>query len=274
MTSTVNPASLPDVAPARFDHAPASWTAAVLAGLPHLLMGLLIGGGKLLVTTVHPPPTLSTSSGILFMAVVVAGHLFAWRRHWPLWSASWYGYGVWAAMALASLGLNRVDLEGAWAITHGLYLCWIGLVILGYVALLVRDQLRGLLAVAFLMPMLGLTLLEFVPNVIEGWLAIGLGLLAAGAAGAIVRLGSFSTGLGLALGVNLVAGVALAYVTEYQGSEFPLGMAAAPTLSGFATGLIVYLVPTLGLIGLPLLLLGLWQVVVGQAEADEVKGQS
>jgi hypothetical protein len=236
-------------------------------------MGFLIGSGKLLVTTIHPLPMLATSTGILFLGVVVAGHLFAWRRNWPLWSASWYGYAVWAVMALTSLGLSRGDFEGVWVI-HGLYLCWIGLVILGYVALLVRDRLRGLLAVAFLMPMLGLTLLEFVPNSIEGWLAIGLGLLTALAAGTIVRLGRFSIGLALVLGVNLVAGLALAYVAEYQRSELPLGMAEVPTVSGFVTGLMIYLVPALGLIGIPLLLLGLWQIVVGEPEPDELKGQS
>ena len=262
------PANMPDATLARPDHVPDPWTAAALAGLPHLLMGLLIGGGKLLVTTAHPSPTLSTGSGVLFVVVVAAGHLFAWRRGWPLWSASWYGYGVWAIMALASLGLSQIELEGAWAITHGLYLCWLGLVILGYVALLVRDRLRGLMAVAFLLPLFGLTLLEFVPNMVEGWLAIGLGLLTALAAGLIVRLGSFLVGLGLALAVNVVAGLGLAYVAEYQSSDMPRGMAAAPTSSGFLAGAMFYLVPALGLIGLPLLLLGLWQIVTGETEPD------
>jgi len=266
MTSTATPANMGDAALIRPGHSPGSLAAAILAGLPHLLIGLLIGGGKLLTTTAHPSSTLSTSSGLLFVGVVLAGHLFAWRRSWPLWSASWYGYGVWAIMALASLGLSHLDLDGAWGITHGLYLCWIGLVIFGYVALLVRDRLRGLLAVAFLPPMLGLTLLEFVPNTVEGWLAIGLGLLIALAAGAIVRLASFPVGLGLALAVNVVAGLALAYVAEYQGTELPVGMASGPTLSGFVSGAMLYLVPALGLVGLPLLLIGLWNLIIGQTE--------
>jgi hypothetical protein len=136
------------------------------------------------------------------MGLVAVVLFFAWRRGWPLWSASWYGYGTWTAMALISFVISRLDED--WRYTNALFLGWIGLCIIGYFYLFSKDRLKALLAVAFLFPMLGIMFLEFVPSAIEGWLAIGLGLLTTLTAAAIVRLGDFPIGLRLALGVNLV----------------------------------------------------------------------
>jgi hypothetical protein len=189
---------------------PGSWKAAFLAGLPHILMGLLIGTGKLLTTAAsRPSQAMSIIAGVSLMGLVVIVLFFAWRRGWPLWSASWYGYGTWTAMALISFVISQLELDEDWRYTNALFLGWIGLCIIGYFYLFSKDRLKALLAVAFLFPMLGIMFLEFVPDFIEGWLAIGLGLLTTLTAGAIVRLGDFPIGLRLALGVNFVNGLAL-----------------------------------------------------------------
>jgi hypothetical protein len=237
---------------------PGSWKAAFLAGLPHILMGLLIGIGKLLTTATTSPQTMSIIVGVSLMGLVVVVLLFAWRRGWPLWSASWYGYGTWTAMVLISFVISQLELDEDWRYSNALFLGWIGLCIIGYFYLFSKDRLKALLAVAFLFPMLGIMFLEFVPNPIEGWLAIGLGLLTTLTTGAIVRLGDFPIGLGLALGVNLVIGLSLAYVGEYQASDLPPRIPHTPTFSNFAELLTLYLVLTLGLIGGPLLLSRLW----------------
>jgi len=239
---------------------PGSWKAAFLAGLPHILMGLLIGIGKLLTTTTpRPSQTMSIIAGVSLMGLVVVVLLFAWRRGWPLWSASWYGYGTWTAMVLISFVISQLELDEDWRYSNALFLGWIGLCIIGYFYILSKDRLKALLAVAFLFPMLGIMFLEFVPDPIEGWLAIGLGLLTTLTAGAIVRLGHFPIGLRLALGVNLINGLSLAYVGEYQASDLPPGIPHTPTFSNFAELLTLYLVPAFGLIGGPLLLRSLWK---------------
>lgn len=66
---------------------------------------------------------------------------------------------------------------------------------------------------------MGVTFLEFVPNPLEGWPAIGPGLLTALAAGAILRLGDFRVALRIVLSVNVGAGVV-----------FALGVIAGPPL--------------------------------------------
>jgi hypothetical protein len=240
---------------------PGSWKAAFLTGLPHILMGLLIGTGKLLTTvTSHPSQTISIIAGVSLMGLVAVMLFFAWRRGWPLWSASWYGYGTWTAMVLVSFVINQLDED--WRYSYVLFLGWIGLCIIGYFYVLSKDRLKALLAVAFLFPMLSIMSLEFVPNPIEGWLAIGLGLLTTLTAGAIVRLGDFPIGLRLALGVNVVNGLSLAYVGEYQASDLPPGIPHTPTFSNFAALLTLYLVLAFGLIGGPLLLSRLWKSLI------------
>jgi len=249
---------------------PGSWKAAFLAGLPHILMGLLIGIGKLLTTaTSRPSQTMSTIAGVSLMGLVAVVLFFAWRRGWPLWSASWYGYGTWTAMVLVSFVINQLELDEDWRYSYALFLGWIGLCIIGYLYILSKDRLKALLAVAFLFPMLGIMFLEFVPDFIEGWLAIGLGLLTTLTAGAIVRLGDFPIGLRLALGVNLVNGLALAYVGEYQASDLPPGIPHTPTFSNFAELLTLYLVLAFGLIGGPLLLWSLWNSAMNRVRPSE-----
>lgn len=270
MTVMANAENIQDNPFNHLPHRPGSWQAAFLAGLPHILMGLLIGLSKFLTTaTSHPSRTASTIVGASLMGLVVAMLFFAWRRGWPLWSASWYGYGVWAAMALVSLAISQLELEESWRYTNALYLGWLGLWILGYFYLLAKDRLKALLAVAFLFPMFGILFLEFVPNPIEGWLAIGLGLLSALTSGAIVRRGDFRLGLRSALGVNVAIGLALAYVGEYQTADLPLSLQQTLSLSNFAGLLTLYLVLALGLIGGPLLLRNLWHSALTRVQPGE-----
>jgi hypothetical protein len=222
-------------------------------------MGLLIGTSKFLSTaSTQPVQTMGLIAGISLMSLVVIVLLFAWRRAWPLWSASWYGYSTWVTMAFVSFGISRLELDQIWGYTTVLYLGWLGLCITGYFFLLSTNRLKALLAIAFFFPILSVMFLEFVPNPIEGWLAIGLGLLTSLTAGAIVRLGDFRLGLKFALGVNAVTGLFLAYVGEYQISDLPSGIHHVPSLSNFAQLLTLYLILALGLILGPLLLANLW----------------
>ena len=242
------------------DHQPGTWGAAFLAGLPHLLMGLLIGLGKLSVFDVYETSQVTpVIIGVTLALLVAAMLIFAGRRGWPLWSASWYLYGTWVTIAIIGLTIESLDLEESWRYTNALFFGWVFLCIIGYFVVLSKSKLHGLLSVAFLFPLLGVMFLEFIPNPIEGWLAIGLGLLIALSAGTIVKLGEFRSELWFVLGVNAIAGLSLAYVGEYQIKELPPNIPAhVPKFSNFLEILALYCIFALGIIALPFLLRGLW----------------
>ena len=185
--------------------------------------------------------------------------IYAWRRGWPLWSASWYLYGTWVSLVVIGLIIKDLNLEGSWRYTNALFIGWILLCIVGYLIIVSRSKLHGLLSVAFLFPMLSVMMLEFIPNPIEGWLAIGVGLLAALAAGAIVHVGELRLALGSVLGLNLAVGLASAYIREYKMLDLPAGIPAhIPELGDFLGLLALYSVFALGIIALPLIIRGLW----------------
>jgi hypothetical protein len=239
---------------------PGSWRDAILAGLPHLLMGLLFATGRFGILDIYE---VSQTGNLIFgtgLALLVIGMLvFAWRRGWPLWSASWYLYATWVTLAVVGLTIESLNLEDSWRYTNVLFISWILLCIIGYFILLSRSKLHGLLSVAFLFPMLSVMMLEFIPNPIEGWLALGVGLVAAIAAGAIVRVGEFRLALGLVLGINLIAGLAAAYVSEYKMLDLPAGIPAhVPRFSRFLGLLGLYALFGLGVIAVPFALRRLW----------------
>ncbi|MFN2151064.1 MAG: hypothetical protein ACK2T5_05660 [Anaerolineales bacterium] len=237
---------------------PGTWGAAILAGLPHLLMGLLIAVGKLLDPAVVVNQNFSAAFGIFLGLLVVGVLLFAWRCGWPLWSASWYIYGTWVTMAVFSLTFDKLNIQDSWRYLNVIFIGWIIFCIVGYFMLLAKSKLHGLLSIAFLFPLLSVQMIEFVPNPIEGWFALGLGLLAFFTTAAIIRGGDFRQALWLVLGVNLIAGLTFAYISEYQVHDLPLGHLHQPQFSNFLEILAFYSIFGLGVIAIPLILRSLW----------------
>ena len=239
---------------------PGTWGTAFLAGIPHLLMGLLIGAGKLGIFDIYQVSQTGNAIIGIGLALLVIGMLiYACRHGWPLWSTSWYLYGTWVVLVILGLGIKRLDLEDSSRYANAMFLGWILLCIVGYFIILLKSKLHGLLSVAFLFPFLGVMFLEFIPNPIEGWLAIGLGLLTALTVASVVRIGKFQAGLWLILGVNVIAGLSLAYVGEYQMKDFPPGIPAhVPKFSNFLELLTLYSIFALGIIIAPFILRGLW----------------
>lgn len=241
------------------DRQPGTWGAAFLAGLPHLLMGLLIGIGKLFDQNIPVNQSVSIVLGVSLGVAVIASLVFAWRRGWPLWSASWYLYGTWITIVIIGLIIENLDLQESWRYTNAMLFGWLIFCIIGYFSLLFKTKLHALMAIAFLFPFIGLVLLEFIPNTIEGWLAIGLGLLAAATAGAVIRAGEFRIGLGLVLGLNLIAGLSIAYISEYKMLDLPpLAPAHVPQFNRFLMNLMLYSIFSLGVVAIPFFLRGLW----------------
>jgi len=239
---------------------PSSWGAAFLAGLPHLIMGLLIGAGRLRIFDLYQvSQTVNIFIGISLALLVIGILIFAWRRGWPLWSASWYFYGSWISLAIIALTIDHLNLVEMWRYNNAINVGWILLWIIGYFIILAKSKLHGLISVAFIFPTLSMLMMEFIPNSIEGWLAISVGLLAALAAGTIVRVGDLPLALGLVLGINLVAGLAWAYISEYKMLDLLPGMPVhVPEFSNFIRLLALYSIFGLGIVALPFILRGLW----------------
>lgn len=242
---------------------PGTWGTVFLAGLPHLLMGLLIGVGELGIFDTYQVSQTGNAIIGIGLALLVSGMLiYAWRRGWPVWSASWYLYGTWVSLVIIGQTIESLNLEESWRYSYAMVIGWILLCIIGYFIILSKSKLHGLLSVAFLFPLLSVIMLEFIPNPIEGWLAIGVGLLAALAVGAIVRVGELRLALGLVLGLNLAAGLAGAYIREYKMLDLPAGAPVhIPKFSNFLETLALYSIFGLGIIALPFILRGLWNFV-------------
>lgn len=132
---------------------PGSWGAAILAGLPHLLIGLLFAAGRFGTLDIYEvSQTGNLILGIGLALLVIGVLIVAWRCGWPLWSASWYLYGTWLTLAVVGLTIESPDLEDSWRYTNVLFIAWILLCICGYFVILTRSKLHGLLSVAFLFP--------------------------------------------------------------------------------------------------------------------------
>jgi len=171
-------------------------------------------------------------------------------------------YGTWVVLVIIGLGIEKLNLQESWRYTNFLFISWIFLCIVGYFYLHLKSPIKGLLAVAFLFPFLGILSLEFIPNPIEGWLTFGLGTITAVTAGIIVRRGSFRFTLIMVLVVSAIAGILLAYVGEYQIKDLPTGIPAhIPHFSNFLKLLSIYGLIGMGIIAIPLILGGFWHFV-------------
>jgi hypothetical protein len=51
----------------------------------------------------HPGRLASLLIGISLAFLVVATLIIAWRKGWPLWSASWFLYATWVIYAILDL---------------------------------------------------------------------------------------------------------------------------------------------------------------------------
>jgi hypothetical protein len=161
-------------------------------------------------------------------------------------------------MGIVSLIVSELNIQDSWRYTNAAFLIWPVVWGVAYLYLFFHDRLRALLTIFFLFPLLGVMMLEFIPNPIEGWLAISLGLLTALTAGTIVRLGSYRVTLGLVIGVNLVAALILAYIGEYKILDLPSNAPPhMPKFTNFLGLLAFYTIIALILIGTPFLIQGL-----------------
>jgi hypothetical protein len=199
----------------------------LLAGLPHLLLGVFVASGKLagiLYPQASTLATLSAASLVFFLILSVAVAAYAWRRGWPLWTASWYSYAFWLlVIALAYLAyLPGLYLLGAgnWILNAILLVGSIAAIGLVYMILFRFSRLHALLLGLFLLPVASQLGLESIPNAWEAFIALFFGLLAALASAYAILSLNWPRSVAGALLANLFAGAALTYVCFYQ-AEIP-----------------------------------------------------
>jgi hypothetical protein len=207
------------------------WGESLLAGLPHLILGVLTTTSSLM----YQIETLDTSlvaylflSMILLPSLVVL--LFSLRKGWRLWSASWLVYMVIILFALASQLFDVLFPAGN---SGGYYIAQILVIPLALAYLLYRaarrDVLRGLLVALPLMTMPWTYFSEFVPpgSIALAWL--WLCALAFAAAVGMMRARSFTAALAMMLAVPLLGGFPFAWLGVYQGGTLPFS-ADGPSL--------------------------------------------
>lgn len=256
---------------------PGVWSAALLAGLPHLLYALTkyvpvflvqanLRGVNLLaerlwqymrsfppawwlLTRMAPAGYWSSSRAFIevwawaFMLIVLVLALIAWRGGWPRWSATTMGY-VLILIFEISLNIWRDDRSTSFSAM---------IVLIGYFFLIIwltrRDPLAGLLAILPLYPMfVWWTAMDGVRGTYgEGIFYIFIGLVMALVVGAAVRRGSLAFGLGVLVVAILLLGLGVGFATVYH-SNMPAP--PLPTLGAVLRNGLGALI-ALALVGLP-----------------------
>jgi hypothetical protein len=240
-----------------------SWAESLLAGMPPVLMALLAASGSFLIAIGFEVEQVMIVAAGLALASLVVGVLFvAWRRGWPRWGASWYAYGLWVGATIGFLVFEQLHIPESWRFTNWILPGLLLILLLIYFRLLVFDRLKALLAIAFFLPLFGVTFLEFVPNMTEAVVTVIIGILAGAGAALSLRSGRVGVGVGLAIIVNLLVGLLIAFTAEFLATDLPSGLPFIPDPRFFFRLVLTYWGISLGLILIPFFVwfLGRWMV--------------
>jgi len=207
-----------------FSGPPVSWKESLLAGLPCLAIALtglstLLSG---LGLSSFGSPFFRIFSTVLLVALILVGlgiFIFAWRKHWPRWSAGWTMFWLICALTPLNLLFTIRDLSNYFYIYIQSFLWAFILLLVAWLLYRIssQDMIKGILAA---LPMMSLTWIlhqEFVRDDLEGAIALSSWLLVAISMVAILRINRLKAGVLLALGTNLVIGLAYAYEGIYFG---------------------------------------------------------
>ena len=241
---------------------PGSWKGALLAGLPHLLMGCffvtltMIGNEALLPSGQNLTDMVGITLAVIFMILLGVVLFFGRKMGWPSWSASWILYaGV--LVFLPILGLLQIVNESD-PLRFFMFVVPVTLAVALY-KVARRDRLKEVLIALPVMTLLWGVLLEFFPPEVYALLYLWGWTLTAVAAVVIVRTDNWRLGVWLFLALNLLVGLSVAYAYVYM-NNIPLEH--APDRTSFEV--VKFLVPQLltfsTLVLGPLLVWMLWEM--------------
>ncbi len=234
------------------ENRPAStWLEVLLSALPFLLILLLEGLPMLLdVTGILElgSPTMSVISIIMAVPSIGAALailILAWRRRWPVWSATWFFVFCYPLLFVLNMLFNYLTGSIESNITQG-NVMYIGiplaLAVLLYAAAR-NNPLRGLLAPLTLVYFLWTTNMEFVPNGIELGIKAAAVTLVYLTIAVILRLGDWKIGLYAFLVMNLLIGALFSFGGTYYGGTLPF-TAPGPNLVEVARSMVPQLLAT------------------------------
>jgi hypothetical protein len=221
----------------------APWSAALLAGLPHLLYPLAVYGYQLL--SLQPYRTangyLFHPFDLVFWGLILCGLAFAWKTAWPRWSATWLGYGLVLLIEfLVVLPTTGLHTKEGLAIFLGISWFLVAIAVLIWTTR--RDWLAGFLAVLPLMPMWYTYLALDGVRGNEAPIFYGVGLLMALIVAWIVRQGNPYKGLGWILAALTLVGLPVCYATVYYSNiRPPVGQPPAPNPGAVVSASTTYL---------------------------------
>ncbi len=201
------------------------WGASLLAGLPNLIMGILVVSSTLAgeIKGINQT-TFNNLQWVVYALLLLGVLLFSIFKGWQIWSASWLFYMFFIAIALLSLALNALAEStpqgNSWVYEVQVMTFPLLLAYLLY-KITCQDRLRGLLAAVPPMALLWTYFQEFVPalpkSLAFGWLF----LLAFAASVLMLRTRRFSAARGLALAVPVLGGLPFTYLGVYMGGTLP-----------------------------------------------------
>jgi len=208
-----------------------TWGEATLAGLPHVLFPLIAAisliARYLKWVRINEDAAamwaFANAAMLAFAGVIAVMLIFAWRRHWPRWAASWIGYGLIVAW-IAPFGLGGGYTVTSWLASQmptaladlfffaqTLFSFGVGFLLAG------RDRLSGLLVALPVVPMCWSWIeSDDIYSAIGLPLFIGAGLATALTAAVMVRSGHKQVGIRLALLVNLLTRLPFTYARLYH----------------------------------------------------------
>ena len=208
-----------------------TWGEAALAGLPHMLFPLIAAISLIahylkwvwINEDAAATWAFANAAMLAFAGVIAVMLIFAWRRRWPRWAASWIGYGLIVAW-IAPFGLGGeytitswlasqmpTTLANVFFFTQILFSFGVGFLVAG------RDRLSGLLVALPAVPMCWAWIeSDDIYSAIGLPLFIGAGLATALTAAVMVYSGHEQVGIRLALLVNLLTRLPFTYARLYH----------------------------------------------------------
>lgn len=231
---------------------PGTWRSALMAGLPHIVYAFCLYLPVFFSVFFETQILRRTVMGI-FWLLVIAILLLAWQRNWPLWSASWVGYG------LIFLLERLLDLFSSDLLEKLTFVSWFAVLAIILLWLARRDWLGGLLAVLPITPMWfwWVSMDGISGNTGEALLYISVGVIVSLAVFTIVRVGRWQTAVWLILAVILAAGLPVSYGTTYF-SNLPPYYRPEPSAMNIVRGVLGNYAAIL-VFTAPLWLLALWR---------------
>jgi hypothetical protein len=212
------------------------WWQAILGGLPHLLYALSIYIASLVRVLYLDSLNLYWLNSVFWIAVTVT-LLFAWQRRWPLWSASWVGYGL---VMVFDILIDLAQTYYGSLLENEVVVFWLVLTAVVFFWLARRDWLSGLLVVLPVVPMfLTYISLDGVKGTItEALVFIAAGLLMMFVVVIIIRKNDIRLGVLLIVFALVTINLPVSYLTTYQ-SNVPPEFAVVPTISNMVKGFLL-----------------------------------